>query len=101
MTMSLDERIEWTVRAYVGDPMDTEGRNADEPQPFAAWLALRVDEDTPTGDLARDAAKADDFPAVGSLRDYVTWVHTADLPKGATAALLNAWSAHLGLEEPA
>jgi hypothetical protein len=65
--------------------------NTERPLPFRAWLSAQNHRKDPTGDLARDAQKDPRFPAIGSLRDYLTFITERSTYAAVTRTVIHAW----------
>ena len=62
---------------------------------FTEWLAKQRNRDTPTGDLARDAAEDRDWPAEGTtlavFEEQLRRMHASNAPH---EALAQAWRSY-------
>jgi hypothetical protein len=70
------------------------GDMSNEPSSFRAWLLRHVDEQTPIGDLARDARADDEWPEGGpeSLQLYNEHLEAMNACQDALDVLEDAWS---------
>lgn len=59
--------------------------------PFASWLFLHCQADSPIGDLARDALHDTCFPMAGSLTDYLEYIMGVSGRKEVTRTIIDAW----------
>ena len=66
-------------------------RSTEALTPFLQWLRLHSDEDTPIGDLARDALRDGQFPEVGTFEDYRHHLEMRHACQGALSALESAF----------
>lgn len=65
---------------------------------FAAWLGEQTDARHPIGDLARDAAGDDTWPAAGDYRTYVNYLSGLGVMPEVLEALREAWTNYAGVD---
>ena len=62
-----------------------------QPVPLRAWLQRQQDRDDPTGDLAKDMQKDENFPPLGSLEEYLRYITQRMSNPSVTRAVFDAW----------
>ena len=58
---------------------------------FNDWLRRHKNRDSPLGDLSKEMINDNNWPSYTTLEEYQAYILTLHLPRGASAALHNAW----------
>lgn len=59
--------------------------------PFRSWLKSQAERDDPTGDLAKDFSGDPQFPWLGNLETYLSFIVGRGVRSAVTRALMEAW----------
>ena len=65
--------------------------NTENPLPFRSWLKNQAERDDPTGDLAKDFASDSQFPGLGNLETYLSFLVKRGVRSAVTRTMIEAW----------
>ena len=90
---STDDSLEFKVAAdLVYDvARDLTNVNTASPLPFRSWLKNQAERDDPTGDLAKDFSDDSQFPSLGNLETYLSFIVERGVRSAVTRTVVEAW----------
>ena len=65
--------------------------NTEQALPFKAWLISQAERNDPIGDLGQDASRDNEFPPLGSLTDYLSYIKNKTSNSAIVRTTIEAW----------